>query len=313
MRQTSLCGIPKYRVLTLFVALFTPLALLAQGATSRAYWSYIDRYRDMAIEQMHKHRIPASITMAQGLLESNAGRSTLATQAHNHFGIKTPGGWTGPYVVRDDDRRGEHFRKYRNDRESYEDHSLFLKRKRYESLFRLSIYDYKGWARGLKACGYATNPAYAENLIRLIELYNLHQLDRTRSPQLAREKSTDPEVSEFFKHHMVFHNNGNYFIVVAVGDDLATIARETGVSVKKLMKYNDLTYSYRIQAGDLIYMKAKKSRGAKEYRGVPHTVVEGQSLYDISQLYGVKLKSLYQLNALPADYQTKVGDLIWVR
>lgn len=303
------------RLWTLVVAIMFSVMAFSQGVTSRAYWAYIDKYKGLAIEQMKKHRIPASITLAQGLLESNAGRSTLATQAHNHFGIKTPGGWTGPYVVRDDDRKGEHFRKYRTDEESYNDHSLFLKKKRYERLFSLKITDYKGWARGLKACGYATSPVYAENLIRLIEIYGLYKFDTGKIEKL-QPKSTvpvTPEVSRFFQTHALYKNNGSQFIVVEAGDDLATISKETGVSLKKLYKYNDLTRDYSLTIGDLIYLKAKKSKGDKKFAGVPHVVAAGQSLYDISQLYGIKLKSLYKLNGLDYDYQAKVGDLIWVR
>lgn len=161
--------------LPLLLLFLLSLPLSAQNA---AYRSYINRYAPWAVEQMKEHGIPASITLAQGLLESNAGQSELARKANNHFGIKTGGTWRGPYVLKDDDRRGEKFRKYRSARESYEDHSQFLRtRPRYASLFRLKKTDYEGWARGLKKAGYATNPRYANLLIDLIERYDLAQYD----------------------------------------------------------------------------------------------------------------------------------------
>lgn len=291
----------------------------AQGSTNRAYWAYIDKYKKICVEQMQRYHIPASITMAQGLLESGAGRSRLATEAHNHFGIKCHSDWKGPYIVVDDDLRGEHFRKYKNDRESFIDHSEFLHRKRYERLFRLDIRDYKGWARGLKACGYATSPTYAENLIRIIEMYSLSQLDKMKLRDLdikdekVAEAVSQHQLPDFYDTHNVYRSNDNYFIVVEAGDNLQTISEATGVSLRNLYRYNDLTPEYVLSAGDIVYLKDKKKRGAKEFAGVPHKIEEGQSLYDVSQMYGIHLKNLYQLNALDADYVAKPGDLIWVR
>ena len=167
----------KSRLFTIFSLLFfLHLSLYAQR-TNQAYWSYIDQYKGLAIEQMRKYHIPASITLAQGLLESGAGRSSLATKANNHFGIKVSGNWTGPYVLKNDDAPNEKFRKYKSAKDSYEDHSKFLQGRRYQGLFQLKITDYRGWAKGLKAAGYATSPTYAESLIRIIEMYNLYQFD----------------------------------------------------------------------------------------------------------------------------------------
>lgn len=302
---------------------FSILSFAQSSTTNRAYWSYIDQYKDIAIEQMQKYRIPASITLAQGLYESGAGRSTLATEAHNHFGIKTPGGWTGPYVVRDDDRKGEHFRKYRTDRESFEDHSQFLLKNRYRVLFTYDITDYKSWARGLKACGYATNPRYADLLIHIIELYNLYQFDtmkpgkHTEASEYLEHKvateSTVKEVKNFYDTHMVYTANGNYFIIMRKNDTLAGVSIETGISERRLRKYNDLPDDRNVTTGDIIYLEAKKSKADKQYAGIPHVVEKGQSMYDIAQLYGIKLKSLYKLNALSPDYVPQIGDKIWVR
>ena len=167
------------RLKTVFLSVLfgvTSFLLQAQGV-SQQYLNYIERYKGMAVDQMLRYKIPASITLAQGLLESGAGTSTLARKANNHFGIKCGRAWKGPYILQDDDARNEKFRKYRSVEESYEDHSRFLQQARYSSLFELSPKDYKGWARGLKRCGYATNPRYASLLIDLIERYDLDQYD----------------------------------------------------------------------------------------------------------------------------------------
>ncbi len=280
--------------------------------TNQAYWSYIDRYKGMAIEQMHKYRIPASITLAQGLLESAAGRSTLATEANNHFGIKCGGSWTGPYVLRNDDAPNEKFRKYRSAAESFEDHSRFLQGRRYQGLFQLSPTDYKGWARGLKQAGYATNPAYAESLIRIIEMYNLHQFDSGK--QSRNHSAMKVPEDDFFARHTIYRNNKNYFIIVEIGDDMATISRETGVSLKRLYKYNDLPRDYAPTQGDIIYLQKKRKEASREFRKNPiHIVEPNQSMFDIAQLYGIRLEYLYKLNQVGPDYSPQVGDILRIR
>ncbi|MBQ0021394.1 MAG: glucosaminidase domain-containing protein [Bacteroidales bacterium] len=295
--------------------------------TNTVYQSYIDQYAGMAIDQMNRHGIPASITLAQGLLESAAGRSTLATVANNHFGIKTGGSWSGPYVLRDDDKPNERFRKYNSAAESYEDHSLFLKKARYQQLFSLRITDYKGWAHGLKACGYATSPTYAQKLIDLIELYHLDAYDtgkmgfaQNNLPVSAATKREENHISEivaegdadFFAQHPVGVNNKNYYIRVLPGDDLTTISREVGVSVRKLRRYNELPKYAPLQPGTILYLKSKRKHADKAFKRHPHTVQNGQSMYDIAQMYGMKLKSLYKLNKLAPDYAVKAGDVLRV-
>lgn len=337
------------RYLTLLFTLVLSVSVWSQGSTNRAYWAYIDKYKNMAMEQQQKYKIPASITLAQGLLESGAGRSRLATEANNHFGIKTPGGWTGPYILADDDRPKEKFRKYRSAADSYEDHSLFLLKPRYQRLFTYKITDYKSWAHGLKACGYATSPTYAQSLIRIIEMYSLHQFD-TRKPskhtieakgaptipapvitgynakgekgpisraylkRLARNKVKESKIPAFFRTHAVYYNNDNYFIVVQSGDDFATISQSTGIEIEDLLDYNDLDLNYTLTIGDILYLRKKRTKAAKEYSNKPHIVQPGQSMYDISQMYGIRLKNLYTLNALsPREYEIKVDDVIWLR
>lgn len=288
------------------------IQILAQS-TNQAYWSYIDKYKGWAVEQMQTYKIPASITLAQGLLESNAGRSTLATQANNHFGIKVGSSWTGPYVLRNDDAPNEKFRKYNSAQESFVDHSKFLQGRRYQGLFQLNITDYRGWARGLKAAGYATNPAYAESLITIIENYNLAQFDKGGNFNSNRAQQNLP-ADDFFSRHMVYKNNKNYFIIVALGDDMATISKETGLSLKQLYKYNDLPKDYGPTQGDVLYLKKKQKCASKEFKKRPIHIVEvNQSMFDIAQMYGIRLENLYKLNNMDYSYSPKVGDILRIR
>ena len=301
--------------------------------TNQAYWDYIENYHEMAQEQMRLHGIPASITLAQGLLESGAGRSTLATQANNHFGIKVSSGWTGPYMVKSDDRPDDRFRKYRNARESYEDHSQFLLKPRYASLFKLSPTDYKGWAKGLKSCGYATSPTYAQQLITIIENYKLYEYDdaskkhhhshsdhqaqhgwqaAVAQANTAQPTSRSQAEQLFYAAHPVQQNNRNYYIVVQSGDNMPTLAMMTGISRRKIRRYNDLPRKYQPQAGDVLYLQKKRTHADKAYKGIPHVVQEGESMYSISQRYGIRLKSLYKLNDLPKDYMPQPGHMLRV-
>jgi len=304
------------RFFAFWVACMTVMMAFAQSGQN-AQWRYIENYKDMAIDQMRRYRIPASITLGQGLLESGAGKSRLATEAHNHFGIKVGMNWTGPYIVMADDRPNDRFRKYRSDDESYEDHSRFLVNgQRYRSLFNLKITDYKGWAHGLKKAGYATNPRYAEMLIGVIERFNLQQFDSYTSGRYHARTRTSAQAqaeSDFFRYHIVYRVNKNYMIIANSGDTWESVARETGVSVRKLLKYNERPKGSALRTGDIVYLEKKSKKADKVYKGVPHVVQPGESLYDIAQRYGIRLKYLYTLNALPADYTPQVGDLIWLR
>lgn len=304
------------------IVLFLILSALAASVrpqnTQALWWNYISNYKDMAIDQMERYRIPASITLAQGLCESGAGQSRLAREAHNHFGIKVGTGWTGPYIIASDDRPDDRFRKYRTDDESFEDHSRFLRNnRRYASLFNLSITDYKGWARGLKACGYATNPRYADMLIGVIERYNLMQFDSGKSSGNFRRhhqtSASEADATAFFTEHIVYQVNKNYLIIANRNDSWERIARETGVSRRKLLKYNDLPKDAQLHIGDVVYLKQKQKKADKVYRFAPHIVQPGESVYSIAQLYGIRLESIYKINHLPADYVPQVGDELWVR
>lgn len=289
--------------------------VLAQMKWNQRYQTYINQYRDLAIEQMLKFKIPASITLAQGLLESGAGYSELATKGNNHFGIKCHG-WTGRKTYHDDDEAQECFRAYNNVYESYEDHSLLLSRQpRYRSLFSLDGDDYKGWAHGLKKCGYATSPTYAQKLIGIIELYKLQQYDKAKKYDRFMESRAykDSPSAKGGILHPIHRYNKNYYIVVKQGDTFRSIGKELGLSYRKIAKYNERNKRDKLVVGETIYLKKKQKKADKIYKNRPHTVKPGESMYSIAQYYGMRVKSLYKKNDLSPDYVPKVGDKLRVR
>ena len=291
-----------FLLLTLF---FTLLGSYAQQAVwNQRFQDYFDTYKDVAIEQMLKYRIPASITLAQGVLESGAGRSELTRKANNHFGIKCHG-WTGRKSYHDDDELGECFRAYNSAYESYQDHSVFLtSSKRYSSLFSLKLTDYKGWARGLKACGYATSPTYATRLIEIIELYKLyrydkeHHVDKYQLEQVRHQGGVLRQVHEF---------NNNYYVVAHKGDTFRSIAADVDVSYRKLAKFNERDKNDVLEEGEMVWLQKKRRKAPKEYKGLIHLVENGESMYSISQKYGIRLKNLYKINHLDPDFTIRVG------
>lgn len=304
----------RYFLLAIAVALGMQQAP-AQMRVNTAYQLYISQFKDLAIEQMERYRIPASITLAQGLFESRAGMSRLATVGNNHFGIKCHG-WKGRSINADDDAPGECFRAYDNAKQSYEDHSRFLRNSpRYARLFKLGTTDYKGWARGLKACGYATNPQYADNLINIIELYRLNQYDHAKGYDhfMADRYDAHSHLSSPTGFHPITKCNKNYYVVARTGDTFATLAKETGISRRRLARYNERDKNDRLQAGDIIYLKKKQKRAAKGLKGQPHVVKAGESMYSIAQMYGVRLKNLYKMNHMQPDDSIEVGMRLRVR
>ena len=279
--------------------------LLVQGQVrNKQYEAYIKKYRDIAVEEMRKYHIPASITLAQGLLESGAGQSTLARKSNNHFGIKCGSDWDGKSVRYDDDARNECFRAYKHPKQSYEDHSKFLaSRSRYAFLFKLKITDYKGWAKGLKKAGYATDRRYAQRLIDIIELYDLHQYDTKKGLKWMKDNPNP---------HQPYIANGLVYIVVRPGDTWKSISKEFDVSRKKLRKYNDLYKGYVLQPGDILYLEKKNRRADKEH--IVHVLRAGESMYSISQKYGIRLKNLYKLNRMETDSPApKPGTILRLR
>jgi LysM repeat protein len=280
------------------------VAMLPAQRRNQAYEDYIKKYRKIAVEEMERYHIPASITLAQGLLESGAGRSTLARKSNNHFGIKCGSRWEGRTVRHDDDARNECFRAYKHPRDSYEDHSKFLRTgARYAFLFRLKITDYKGWARGLKKAGYATDPRYADRLIDIIELYDLDKYDRKGGLKWA-EEFPDP--------HQPYLANELLYIVARRGDTFESLSKEMGISKKKIRKYNELPKDYKFQGGEIVYLEKKRSRATKDH--ICYTVRPGDSMYSISQKIGVRLSRLYKMNNMkPESPAPKVGEILRLR
>lgn len=306
-------GYSMIRLLYVILLMLAPCYLCAQIRWNQAYQQYINQYKDVAIEQMLKYRIPASITLAQGLLESGAGKSSLARRGNNHFGIKCHG-WKGATVYYDDDAKNECFRAYRNAYESYEDHSKFLVgSQRYSSLFRLAVTDYKGWARGLKAAGYATNPQYANRLIDIIQLYRLDEYDHAK--RFGKYKAHHGKGGYYAVgiQHQVYQFYDNYYVKAKSGDTFKTLSKELGVSARLLSKYNERDRNDILNEGDIIYLKKKNKKAPKIYKGRVHYVKQGESMYDISQLYCIRLKYLYKINHLPPYYQIRVGDALRLR
>lgn len=274
---------------------------------------YIQMYQDDAVKEMQRSGIPASITMAQALLESGDGNSPLAKYANNHFGIKCHD-WKGPTFIQDDDARNECFRKYSDPYESYQDHTVFLQtRPRYASLFELKPTDYKGWAHGLKKAGYATNPKYPEMLIKIIEDFELHKLDiHQKLPEkplpkpkpLKHIKERPREIEADTRYATQTHENGIPYIVANIGDTPELIARRLEMGPWEIRKYNDLAKNQSIQEGDIIFIKPKR---AKSKSRALHTVKEGENLWSISQAYGIKLKKLAKMNGFRKDQALEVG------
>jgi len=306
---------------TVFLCFFC--ASMGAQSLNPTYQAYIEQYRHIAIEQQRKYNIPAAITMAQAILESAAGKSELATQANNHFGIKCTSDWPGRTYHHNDDRPNECFRHYATAEDSYEDHSLFLKRKRYESLFALSVGDYKNWAYGLKACGYATDPQYPEKLIRLIELYELNRLtfdenlvesgvvtehtlhldeDTSAIAFVEQERVEDyptppMEKLQLFQNHRSGRRNGVRYVIAGPNETYASLALFLNMYERTLRKYNDALDTRELNEGDIVYIYPKKNRAEKRY---PSCYFNGEgTAWDIAQKYGIKLKSLYKLNGIP--------------
>ena len=309
-----------------------PLALFAQKITPE---EYIQTYKDIAIEEMKTHKIPASITLAQGLLESGAGNSTLARVAKNHFGIKCHKGWEGDTYYMDDDEKNECFRKYDDVEQSFRDHSEFLcGRSRYAALFDLEITDYEGWAKGLKAAGYATNPKYAQLLIDRINLYDLTQYDRIALGLLEEDEvePVDPEVvEEYFElayspedksvfpladmtpeGRFIYENNGVRFLYAKEGETPEKLAKTLGIKYEQFCQYNCLKHPEEMvfHSGDVVYLEKLRNRNWKEYK---YTVQEGEALRDVALRFAVKPERILKMNRLEENAHVSTGQVLWLR
>ncbi len=303
----------KLRILSILLLCFILQTLSAQRRNS-AYQTYIKEYADLAVEQMKKHKIPASITLAQGLLESGAGRSSLARKSNNHFGIKCHSDWRGKKTYHDDDAPKECFRVYSSVKDSYDDHSQFLKRgARYAFLFELKITDYKGWARGLKKAGYATDRSYANRLITIIEDYELYKYDNQgMSKREARRWEKELKKKPWLANpHQVYIANGLAYVVARDGDTFQLLGGEFGIKWKKLVRYNDLHQDYTLEEGDIVYLKQKNKKASKAYE--TYVVRDGDSMHSIAQKFGIRLSNLYKMNKKNGEYVPEVGDELRLR
>lgn len=287
-RSTNYFLIP---ILSLLLVLSPFSASLAQSPEA-----YIQKYSSVAQEQMRKYGVPASITLAQGILESGSGKSKLAAEANNHFGIKCHDTWNGATMHLDDDAPNECFRKYKSVEQSFEDHSIFLKKPRYEELFALEITDYKGWAQGLKKCGYATSSTYAKNLIDLIEKHELTQFDTEQKPN---EHSAIVNIS----------NNRIKYVSAKKKESLADLSKRTGISEHLLAKYNDLEEGHSFKEKEIVYLQPKRFKGSVK----EHKVKRGENMRDISQQYGIRIRSIERKNKLEHGAELKIGTVLKLR
>ncbi|NNC94457.1 MAG: LysM peptidoglycan-binding domain-containing protein [Chitinophagales bacterium] len=295
---------------------------------------YIQQFNRMAVEEMHKFGIPASITLAQGILESGSGKSGLAVRSNNHFGIKCHTGWAGRKTYHDDDKKNECFRVYTEASESFRDHSLFLfHRSRYSFLFELERTDYKEWAKGLKKAGYATNPKYAHLLINLIERYNLHAYDLIEDmemyAEMEKKKNADENEQELSEElanvggpitdevkPIISQHSGNVFlfnriktVISGPDDNLVSISQKHNIKIKRLKKYNELYDGEDLTPGMKVFLQPKRKKGPYRY----HVVKPGESIREIAQMYGMKAGDLYEKNHMQANDQAAPSELLSLR
>jgi len=327
------------RIISIFISLLIGFAAFAQKQTREGY---IQQYAELAVQEMHRVGIPASITLAQGCLESANGNSALSLEGNNHFGIKCHSSWGGKKMYMDDDAKGECFRVYNKAADSYIDHSDFLKNgQRYAFLFDLDITDYKAWAKGLKKAGYATNPKYADMLIKIIEDNDLAKYDSPEknnivfvSPENTKERTfafnikrkplenapaptveppvlTGKKAVENKFERDVFKNNGVKYIIIQDDESLFMLSKKFGIPVWKLFYYNDFKPGHFVENGEIVYLSKKKAMAEKPY--YTHTVAEGEDIYTISQLYGVRAEKIARINRRNIEDAIPVGTNIYVR
>jgi hypothetical protein len=311
----------KKRLMTGWLVLLAGKCLLAQNNPDVV--NYVSTYKQIAISEMQRSGIPASIILAQGIHETEAGTSDLVRRSNNHFGIKCKDDWTGAVVYHDDDARGECFRSYANPEDSYRDHSDFLRNSpRYSSLFKLSPDDYQGWAYGLKNAGYATNSHYPQILIKLIKDYNL---DLYTQIALGRIKDTTglasagkaPEATITFAARPAstqypegeFTINHTRVVFVKAGTSLLSVANQYELSLPHLLEFNDLREEDVLVSDQLLFLQRKRRTGATGF----HVVREGESPYDIAQAEGLRYEDLLQMNQLKEGDRPAIGEKIWLQ
>lgn len=302
---------------------FSLISCLGTSAQTLTAQQYIQEYKDLAIREMKRMGVPAAITLAQGLLETQNGNSDLLKESNNHFGIKCKSTWTAQTVRHDDDAPGECFRKYKTAEDSYRDHSNFLRgNSRYDFLFQLNPADYKAWAYGLYKAGYATNPRYPEILIKNIEDNNLQQYTMEAINDVphfdASNYQDDPEIASPTSDTNLDSNltqpinltiNGSKALYVPKGTSLLAIATENNINLDKLLTINELTKDGILDKNQYIFLEKKQKEGATDY-----CIAEpDETLYDISQRFGVILQNLYTYNQLTPDDFITSGTKIFLR
>lgn len=295
--------------------LFSIFSLQA-NAQKMSRQEYIERYKELAIKEMNEFRIPASITLAQACLESADGNSKLAVEANNHFGIKCSN-WTGDTIYHHDDKKNECFRKYKNVEQSFTDHSIFLTKARYAQLFKLDPTDYKSWAKGLSEAGYATNPRYAEHLIKIIEDFSLYRFDspdtykvvadNTKNNISERVSPVDSTYNAGFEFSIDRSDNkinGKRYIIAGNNDSYESIASEFNLFHKEILRFNDLESDESLTPGTIVFIEKKGKKGSKD--NPTYTVGNEKSYREIAQKTGIRLKNLLKLNSL-TETSTPVG------
>lgn len=272
--------------------------------------AYLRKYASLAVKEMQRSGVPASITLAQGMLESSYGNSELAVKANNHFGIQCHDDWTGKSYEHMDAGELRQFRQYKSVLESYADHSDFLVNKsRYSALFKLDRTDYKAWANGLKQAGYAEDPDYASKLIRMIEMFRLYEYDNVKeSPEEAPRQL---RTNRYNLSREMFSRNGVPYIYAYAGEKYSDIARQYGLFLSEVLSFNDVAADCEIPSGAVVYIRAKKRKAAKG--NDEYVVEEGMGMREISQKFAVKLKRLYRMNSVDEGYVPQVGETVKLR
>lgn len=319
----------------LFLLLLATTIGLFAGAqkSNETIRQYIETYKELAIAEMQRSGVPASITLAQGIHETMAGQSKLVQKSNNHFGIKCKSNWTGETVSHDDDARGECFRKYPKAEDSYRDHSDFLKNStRYASLFELDPTDYEGWANGLKKAGYATNPKYPQVLIKLIEDYQLQDYTMIALGKMPPKENADVAVITAVKEEQTpqpvnavvveeqakpsvtypegeFRINETKVVFIKKGTSFLSIAQQYKVDLSKLFDFNEMTATEACSEDQLIYLQRKRKTGKGEF----HIVKPGETLHSIAQEEGIRLESLMEYNFLRGNMQPAPGERLSLR
>jgi uncharacterized FlgJ-related protein len=304
---------------------FLFIIFIATAQTSKVIQNYIKTYRAIAIQEMQRSGVPAAITLAQGIHETMAGQSDLVQKSNNHFGIKCKEGYSGPYVLHDDDRRNERFMKYDSPEQSYMDHSNFLKdRSRYAQLFQLAPTDYRSWAYGLKRAGYATNPYYANIIIKLIEDYNLQDysliaLGKKDMPDDMKEYfagrniekkeiAPDPIVPKYPETE--FRINDTKVVFVKKGTAYSEVAQKYNIPLQWLISFNDVNNATDVTLKDqLVFLQLKRTFSKNEM----HEVKDGESIYDVAQTEGIRLESLLIYNHLTKFASPAIGSVLYLQ